>query len=341
MPAAPPHYSTSGTVYSWKIGGTWDTPLQGVRIRAVTSRDVRAPNLSELFAAPISVTIPNFTDPFTNKSVNILQNTIGNPDLKPEIARNTEVGIVLSRPHWLPGFSLSVDYYNIKLDGVISSLSAQQQVNLCFSGVTATCGTFNLNNTSGADYVNVQAFNLASIFTDGFDIETSYQLNRPLGLAGNLVFRALATNVRHFTTDTGLPGAIPIESAGVNTGNTASWKLLATESWNADRFSFTLQQRWFSDGVFGSQYVVCSAGNCPVSTVNNPTIDYNSMAGAFYFDVGGSYNLTKKLTAYFKVDNLFDRDPTPSPQTNTGVDINPSLYDVLGRFYRVGIRYNF
>lgn len=335
------HYSTSGTVYSWKIGGTWDTPLDGVRFRAVVSRDVRAPNLSELFAAPISVNVPNFTDPFTNKSINILQNTIGNSQLKPEIAHNTEVGVVLSRPHWLPGFSISFDYYRIKLDGVISALTAQQQVNLCFSGVTATCGSFNLNNANGPNYVNVQSFNLASIFTDGFDIEASYQLTRPMGLPGNFTVRALATNVRHFTTNTGLIGTIPTEGAGVNAGNTPSWKLLATETWSTDRFSFNLQQRWFSDGVFGNQYVVCSAGNCPVSTVNNPTIDYNKMAGAFYLDVGGSYNLTKKLTAYFKVDNLLDRDPTPSPQTNTGVDINPSLYDVLGRFYRVGIRYNF
>ena len=38
-------YSTSGTVYTWKIGGTWETPLDGVRLRAVTSNDVRAPNL--------------------------------------------------------------------------------------------------------------------------------------------------------------------------------------------------------------------------------------------------------------------------------------------------------
>ncbi len=46
-------YSTSGVVYTWKIGGTWDTPYEPVRLRAVFSRDVRAPNLSELFAAPV------------------------------------------------------------------------------------------------------------------------------------------------------------------------------------------------------------------------------------------------------------------------------------------------
>lgn len=42
-----------------------------------------------------------------------------------------------------------------------------------------------------------------------------------------------------------------------------------------------------------------------------------------------------------KVDNLPNRDPTPSPQTNTGLDANPALYDLLGRFYHVGVRYAF
>jgi outer membrane receptor protein involved in Fe transport len=337
-------YSTSGTVYTWKIGGTWDTPLDGIRIRAVTSRDVRAPNLSELFAAPISVNVPNFTNPFTDPptSVNIMQNTVGNPNLKPEIARNTEAGIVLSQPSWLPGFSLSIDYYRIKLKHAISTLSAQSQVNYCQEGVTQLCGTFYLDDpTNTHNYVTVQPFNLASIFTDGFDIEASYQLRHPFGSAGNLTLRGLATNVRNFITNTGLPGAIPVQQAGVNSSSTPDWKLLAVETWETDRYSLTLQQRWFSDGVFGHQYIVCDPGTCPESTVNNPTIDYNHMAGAFYFDVSGSYKLTDKVQAYFKVDNLFNRDPTPSPQTNTGVDINPSLYDVLGRMYRIGVRYNF
>ncbi|USI71975.1 TonB-dependent receptor plug domain-containing protein [Sphingomonas morindae] len=334
------HYSTSGTVYTWKIGGGWQTPIDGVKLRAVTSRDVRAPNLSELFAAPIAVTVPNINDPFNNRSISIIQNSIGNTALKPEIARNTEAGIVLSRPAWAPGLSLSFDYYRIKLKGVISALGAQQEINLCSQGVTQTCSAFDLSG-SGPYIVNVQSFNLASIYTDGFDIEASYQFPlEKMGLPGNFTVRALATNVRHFITDTGIPGTVPIDSAGANSGATPKWKLLGVESWDTDKFSITFTQRWFSDGTFGNQYIVCQT-NCPASTESRPTIDYNKMPGAFYFDIGGSYNLTKKLTAYFKIDNLFDHDPAGSPQTNTGIDVNPQLYDVLGRMYRAGIRYNF
>jgi iron complex outermembrane receptor protein len=65
------------------------------------------------------------------------------------------------------------------------------------------------------------------------------------------------------------------------------------------------------------------------------------MKGATYVDVSGSYKVNKGLQAYFKVANLLNRDPTPSPQTNTGLDANPALYDLLGRFYHVGLRYSF
>jgi iron complex outermembrane receptor protein len=339
-------YSTSGVVYAWKVGGTWDTPLDGLRFRAVTSRDVRAPNLSELFAAPVTTTVPNFTDPRrtaenpNGRQVLIIQNTIGNTALRPEIARNTELGVVYARPKWLPGLSLSFDYYKIKLNDVISSLSAQQVVNLCLvDNIPDTCGAFDLDSDS--KFVNVQSFNLASIKTDGFDIEASYQWRKPMGIDGNFTLRGLTTHVIKYVTDPGLPGTIPVDSAGANTGATPNWKWLVTESYDNDAFSITLQQRWFSDGVYGNQYVVCSAGNCPVSTSNNPTIDNNTMKGAFYFDIGGAVNVTKQVSMFFKVDNLFDHDPEPSPQTNTGLDVNPALYDTLGRFYRIGVRARF
>nr|WP_238941039.1 TonB-dependent receptor [Sphingomonas beigongshangi] len=343
-------YSTSGVIYAWKIGGSWETPIDGLRLRAVTSRDVRAPNLSELFAAPTTTTVPNFTDPRktaanpNGRQLLIIQNTIGNPNLRPETARSTEAGIVYARPSWLPGLSLSFDYYKIKVSDVVSSLSAQQIVNLCFiSNLPDTCGAFNLDIPAGTNqtpFVNVQSFNLAAIKTEGFDIEASYQWRNPLGLGGTFTARGLGTHVINFITDPGLPGTVPVDSAGANSGATPKWKWLAIESYDNDAFSLTLQQRWFSDGVIGNQYVVCST-NCPVSTANNPTIDRAFMKGAFYFDIGGSLNVTKAVSMFFKVDNLFDHDPEPSPQTNTGLDVNPALYDTLGRFYRIGLRARF
>jgi outer membrane receptor protein involved in Fe transport len=58
-------------------------------------------------------------------------------------------------------------------------------------------------------------------------------------------------------------------------------------------------------------------------------------------DLGGTYGVTDKVSAYFKVDNLFDKAPEPAPQTSVAYGANPFLYDVLGRFYRLGFRMSF
>jgi iron complex outermembrane receptor protein len=329
-------YSTSGTIDVWKLGGTWDTPVDGLRVRATTSRDVRAPNLSELFAAPVTTTLPNFLDPFRNINVLAIQNVIGNVDLTPEIARNTSFGVVLSQPSWLPDFGISVDYYKIKIDDVVSTLSAVDIVNYCFRGILPqTCSAFNLNNQNGPNFINVQSFNFASIETDGFDIEASYRWPQLFGLVGTFTVRGLATHIREYVTDSGLPGTVPNDTAGVNLGATPDWKVLAIQSYETEKYSFQIQQRWISDGVLGNQYIECRPGTCPVSTVNRPTIDNKHVDGAFYLDIGGTYEVLPSATAYFKVDNVLDEDPA-----RVTIFSNPALYDALGRVYRLGVRFD-
>ena len=333
-------YSTAGNAQAWKVGFTWDTPLSGLRFRTVRSQDVRAPNLNDLFGPTTSTNVPNFTNPFTNTTLTISQNSGSNPGLKPEIAQNFTFGVVLANPSWAPGFNASIDYYDIKVtDAISSGPNATQLVQYCFDGtVPAACNAFNL--TGANPYVNVGSINAASIKTSGVDYEVSYQHPHPLGLEGNLVLRALATNVRNFTTVPGLPGTVASQTAGQNTGATPDWKALFSQSYSTNTYSLTLQERWFSDGVYGTQYVVCSTG-CPVSTSNNPTLNNNSMKGATYVDLAGSYNISKRIVAYFKIDNMFNISPVPSPQTNTGLDVNPALYDTLGRFYHAGVRVSF
>jgi len=333
-------YSTAGSIGAWKVGATWKTPVDGLRLRAVTSKDVRAPNLSELFAAPVVV---NNQVQYQGNTVSVQQRTVGNTNLRPEIARNNSFGIVLSQPAWAPGFSVSVDYFDIKVKDVISTLSIQQEVDLCAAGNQEICSAMVLNSP-GNNYVTVQNFNLASLRAKGIDIETAWRskLDR-LNLPGSFTFRALATRNLHFITDSGVVGTIPSEGAGVNLGNTPTWKLLASQTWDGlldNKLSLSLTERWFSDGVYSKEYIECQT-NCPVSTLIHPTIYDNKMKGATYVDIGGSYSVTKELALYFKIDNLLDRDPEPAPQANPSFAINPALYDVVGRTYRAGLRLNF
>lgn len=333
-------YSTSGVVWTWKLGGTWNLPFEGLRIRGVTSKDVRAPNLSELYAAPVSTRLPQFFDIKQGKQVIVLQSVAGNPNLKPEVAHNTSVGIALAGNPLLPGLGLSVDWYKIKVKGLIGTLSAQQIVDFCYDNVLPTCDAFNLNNSAGENYINVVPFNFGYIKTIGWDIEASYRWQRPLGLPGSFTLRGLATHIEEFITDQGLPNTIPADTAGVNQGTTPDWKWLAMQSYTNDRFTLYMQQRWFSDGLVNNHNWIECQTNCPTNRTAlerqlHPTIEDNSMKGAFYFDIGASVKINDKIEAYGKVDNLFDRDPV------LGLMANPSLYDMVGRMYRAGVRFRF
>jgi iron complex outermembrane receptor protein len=338
-------YSTSGNVTAWKVGGTWKTPIEGLSFRAVTSRDIRAPNLSELFAPTV---VTNSTVIANGKNITVLGETVGNTNLKPEIARNTTFGIVLSQPEFLPGFSASIDYYDIKIANEISTLTAQNEVDLCAAGNQALCSQMLLTSTlPNTNYVRVQSFNLATVRDKGFDIEAIYRTGlSALRLPGSVTVRGLATHAISFLTNSGIVGTIPVQSAGVNLGTGTvsnglpSWKAYVTQGWDTDKVGLTLTERWFSDGVYSNEFIQCQT-NCPVSTVVHTTINNNVMKGAIYLDLGGTYNFSGNVTAYFKVDNLLNRQPEPAPQTSVYYGANPYLYDVLGRMYRVGLRMGF
>ena len=335
-------YSTAGKASAWKIGATWKTPIDGLRLRAVSSKDVRAPNLSELYAA---MTVTNqAVNNAQGSSVQIQQRNVGNPALTPETARNNSFGIILSQPSWARGFNLSIDYFDIKVKNVISSLSAQQEVDLCNAGFTNVCSAVSINGPAGTNFVLAQSFNFASLHTKGIDFETAYRTNLgDYGLPGSFTLRGLATRTIHAVSDPGVPGTTPSEGAGNMTGATPKWKALVSQSWDGlldGKLSLTLTERWISAGVFNNEYIECQT-NCPLPTAAHPTIYDNHMPGATYVDFGGSYNISKQVTAYFKVDNLLDRDPVLVPQTNLSLALNPAVYDAIGRTYRAGVRMSF
>jgi len=341
-------YSTSGYVNTWKAGLTWDTPIDGLRLRALQSRDVRAPNLSELFAPPsgINNSVIDLLKPGTPNTVQILNQQRGNPDLKPEKSTNSQLGVVL-QPSWFPGFRVSVDYWRLAIKGEIGALSNQQTVQLCALGNQAQCNALITVDggspfTSKLTQVVLEPFNLATVTTDGFDYEASYQFDlQNWDVPGNFNLRLLATNTTKFITNSGLPTTIPLESAGANTGSTPHWKILGQQNWTVDRWSFTVGERWISSGVFNFAYIQCTSG-CPVPTANNPTINYNHMSGALYVDLGGSYDISDNLETYFKIDNVANVDPPPSPTFGNSPNAdgsNPQLFDTIGRMFHVGVRF--
>jgi outer membrane receptor protein involved in Fe transport len=335
-------YSTAGKARAWKLGATWQTPIDGLRLRAVSSKDVRAPNLSELYAA---MTVTNqAVNNNQGQSIQIQQRNVGNPALKPEEARNNSFGLVLSQPSWARSFNFSVDYYDIKVRNVISSLNPQQEVDLCYGGNQAVCSAVSINGAAGTNYVLAQSFNFASLHTRGVDFEMAYRKNMSeFGLPGVVTLRGLATRMIHSISDPGVPGTTPIEGAGAMTGATPKWKGLVQQSWDGllgGKLGLNLSERWIGAGVFNNEYIECQT-NCPLPTAAHPTIYDNHMPGAVYIDFGGNYSFSKQVQAYFKVDNIADRAPVLVPQTNLSLGLNPAIYDSVGRTYRVGVRVNY
>jgi outer membrane receptor protein involved in Fe transport len=92
--------------------------------------------------------------------------------------------------------------------------------------------------------------------------------------------------------------------------------------------------------VISNEYIECRS-SCPLPTAAHPNIFDNHLPGAVYIDFGGTYSFSKQVKAYFKIDNLADRDPVLVPQTNLSIALNPAVYDAIGRTYRAGVRVSF
>jgi iron complex outermembrane receptor protein len=372
-------YSTAGDANTWKVGVTWDTPIPGIRVRALQSRDVRAPNLSELFApvTGVNACILNDATLATNNghSQNCLQINEGNKLLKPEHSQTTSVGIVW-QPEFVPGFQMSVDYFRVAVKGAISGLGIQQVEDLCilqnnplFCGQDAITTANGVNqslanpggppdpNTGGnvpnqITAVHSKPFNAASMITDGFDIEAGYQFDlQDYDVPGQFNLRSLASNISKFIVDPGIAGVQRnVELAGNMGGGTSgntytqssgtvmTWKLEETQSYQNDIWGFNLTERWYANGVSTNKNtLMCADGTCPLGTIQTPTIDYNKVDAVLYLDVGFNWNVNEKTQLYSKIDNVTNVLP-PDTQSQT---VANSVYDVIGRMYRVGVRFNY
>ena len=345
-------YSTAGDANTWKVAMSWDTPIDGVRFRALQSRDVRAPNLSELYAAPITTNNTN-NDPWRGGSIQATNVALGNPLLKPEKSINTQVGIVL-QPSWLEGFKTSLDYYRIYISGQIDKPGTQTSVNLCFAGLTQYCSAIvvagGASPAASANWIQVnnQAFNQASTVTDGFNWEASYQFSLAdwnfMPIPGTFTFRTMATYVSKFISTPGLPGTFASEQAGGNDGAIPHLKAFLTQSYQADKWEFHISENWISEGRHNPMYIECKPGTCPASSLQYPTIDDNHVPGIYYINMGGSYNLNDNWVLYGQVDNLMNKNPPPlyvNFQNPLNDGANTQLYDLIGRMFHVGIRTSF
>ncbi|WP_141653072.1 TonB-dependent receptor domain-containing protein [Phenylobacterium immobile] len=346
-------YSTSGRVETWKVGGTWDVN-DDLRFRGTRSRDIRAPNLNDLFlagaGAGIGVLVPG-----TNTQVYALSQASGNPTLTPEIADTTAFGVVY-RPSWLSGFSVSADRYTIKINDAIITQTPQQVVNFCY-GVggapdPAACRLIILNPNPTSPglagqltdaIINNGGANIAEQQVAGWDFEIGYRKTLAdfnESLPGSIDLRAVGSYLTKFTlTSLGttqnlrgmvFPGVMPVAGG-------PKWRWLVTGSYALGPSTTTLTVRYIGKAVVNNEPL-----GAQFSVLQN---DIRSQA---YLDINQSWNLKVRgveSTIFAKIENVFDADP-PKVASTQGTAYAASgstgeYYDLIGRYWRVGIRFKY
>lgn len=342
-------YSLAGVVTTWKAGVTY-SPIDDITFRANRSRDIRAPNLSELFAAGITVVNTGIIDSVTHTVTgSVLTVTTGTTNLKPEVADSIGLGVVVS-PTFIPGFQFSVDYYSIDISNGIYTMSPQQLIDECAQGLAQACATLTRDSSGVIVQENVVPVNLARQIARGLDFEASYRHDVSLGsiLDGVFTARAVATNYLKNTFDNRVTA--PTDNVGTNNDqgpgesffSLPHWKLQADLGWEQGPLALGFTARAISAGVTNTTYIQCSTA-CPLSTAAHPTINDNHISGTIYFDANVGYDLPYGLHGFLVVHNIFNTAPVQTP-FGPGLGTPPtassaSLYDVLGRTFRVGVRF--
>ncbi|HWI87489.1 MAG TPA: TonB-dependent receptor [Sphingomonas sp.] len=320
-------YSTSGGTNVWKIGLNW-TLDDRLRLRGTYSRDFRAPTINELFAATTVRQGAVVVDRTNNQSVVVATAAGGNRLLKPEAAHTLTAGAVL-RP--TANLQFSVDFFDIKLDGAITTLGAQDVIDRCATGATAFCSNVQRNASGLITLVQTTAFNAQTLKTRGLDFEGSWHF--PLsGLVsswdGEIGVAQIATYVDRLLT---VSNTTVVNTAGQVTGG------LATPKWReATTISYTngpLQLRVLGNLVGGGRFD---------NNYGPRDLSPDSFAGRYYVDVSAQYDLTKQIQIYAKVENLFDAPPAlaaGNTPIRAGATDSTGFYDLIGRNFGVGVRY--
>lgn len=352
-------YSVTGSVQTWKLGANY-SPIPDIRIRGTYSHDIRAPNLQELFAAGLrgsSLVLlpPSFG---TTGPVIVLENTVGNLNLKPESANSWTIGAVVS-PRFIPGLTASVDYYDISIKDGIGTVTPQQIIDFCYTGGRQNfCDALIISGGTLQEIIR-QPFNFSGQSTRGIDFEASYTL--PLSeisqsLAGTLRLHA---GVTHYIENIVDNGVFPVDYAGMN-GEAFSfsqdyvapdWGYRISGTYDLDPVRLNLVMRGFNSGVYGNDYVECSTG-CPASTNQNRTVNTNRTPGANYLDGSVSFRVPfagNEGRLSFIVTNILNTDPprvgagnsAGGVSTAVGAPITQRRYDFIGRTFRLALEATF
>ena len=375
-------YSRSGGNWTWKVGGSWE-PVASFKLRSLYTRAVRAPNIGELFsptitqlgnlandpcagAAPVSnanlravclaqgapaSTIGNIANGSSGQ-INVTGG--GNPNLGVEKATTFTVGAVI-QPTFLSGFSLTVDYYNIKVTNAIGSPTEGDVINGCFgslsaaSATSAACTGIRRNPlTGGLDGSSastpglpVPLANIGQLLTDGIDVAANYR--HDIGFAKlALAFNGNWTSRSKYQAT---PTSIYRECTSYYSVNCGSiqpeFSFNQRTTLTFDKIDVSVLWRYLAPAKYEPLALADD-----IASGSGPVAAFQRIGAYHYFDLTTRFQATDRFSLLFAVRNLFDRKPPfvgssiGSTSYNSG-NTYPSSYDPLGRLFSVTARVTF
>ncbi len=263
----------------------------------------------------------------------------GNPALVPETADTYNFGVSWtshSAEPLLSNLSLSVDYYDIKIDHVISVVPGLTALSKCYNldGSNPTYSTSNpfcallQRDSSGLlSVINTPYLNLGGLKTDGVDIQVAWSAAlADMGISrakGDIFVNSGIGYSPDFAVQT-VPGSPFQNYGGTNTigASYPKWKGLTTFGYRNQRASVAL--RWRSQSAMED-----------VTAVTTPSKPGVGVGAYNLFDLFGTFDINKTWQLRAGITNLMDKDLVyvSSSQTNT----DPSVFDAIGRSYFVGV----
>lgn len=368
----------TGTVWSYNAGLDW-APIRDVRFRGNFSRAVRAPNVSET-GFPLTPNFANgFNDPCQPNQINSgtssrpgncatalgpllgsLSNvspSLGivsgsNPDLIAETSNSLTLGAVI-QPRWVPGLSLSIDYYDIKVKNIITSLTAQAIVNACYDQPNLNnifCSQFKRNLTNGPGPAGEGAgrviensliaipFNFASRHRRGIDVNLAYRHDfGAVDFSTNLIYTHALRNGN-------------FQNPADPTFETRILQQLGDPK-DEFRWDFDLGLGPVTLGYrlryIGPMDITTFASLYPINGLPPGNVDafpVNRFNSVMYHDLRLDFDVAKDkngnaMKFYVGVDNVLDRGVPNGATTATGA--GSAIYSFRGRNFYAGFRARF
>lgn len=359
-------YSTFGEADTYSLSAFW-RPVSDFALRGTYGTSVRAPTLSNLFSPPFE-TFPSLTD---NCSSLVIQNTAdsrirnnriancaalgipttyvdpnpsqsntglsgSNPNLTAEESTSHTISAIFT-PRFAPDFSLVVDYYDVKIENAISTLSAQTLLNLCTDEDVlndTACGVFTRadpdenNAYEIIDFIE-GPFNFASLRSRGIDFQARYSLDideqfgrnwgtLDFGVNGNYLIRR-----QNFTNP-----AFPTLATDIDaTANNPRVRFRTNVTWTKGGLGLT----WRTD-VQTSQ--VITRRTQVGANFDSRNFGYFTTGSFVQHDWVANYDIGERYSLRAGVTNVFDAEPN----IQTGLTDN---FDLFGRRYFAGITARF